>query len=176
MYTAALNKNDLRQGDVIQEFLYCLTTLEYHEHRGNKVPNFKNVLETGPIVIISQCCDIPKRDFFYFVPLIKITEKKKRYYEREGVYEKIRSNTSEEGVYNLFYYEPSTVFTDECLIDFSNIMYAEKSRIDECKANKCLELTAEARHMLRLKIHANFCRLADEDIPFLSTKSLGECQ
>lgn len=148
----------LRQGDVIRDFLFCQTKLEKYRDGDPCVVGFRPSVERMNVVIVSQCCDISKRPYFLISPLRPISN----YIRQQSYYENLKHHVLRDPV-NLFYYESSEHFGEDCYIDFSLVVPIEKARIEECRESKILELTIPIRDVFRKNLAANFARVPEED-------------
>jgi len=157
MYTDTPSKS-LRQGDVIKGLLICRAKLESYQKVDAPMVAFKPDIEFADVVLISQCCDIGKRPYFFVAPLEKINP----HIRTQSYYGDLVAHVSGKA-FNLFYYSQTKFVEEESYIDFSKAIPVEKNRVAECLSRKAHELTIPVRDVFRKNLALNFGRAPEED-------------
>ncbi|MEB3189561.1 MAG: hypothetical protein VKL42_04370 [Snowella sp.] len=120
----------------------------------------------GFFIVISQCCDLAKRDdgkpkslAFVTAPLLDIPYTIKNNQEKLNV---LKSNNLETYI-SSFFIAQQPPLTKDYSVDFNQIVSFPKTQYDFLLKNKILQMTDETRIQFKLKLSSHFGRATQEE-------------
>lgn len=172
MYEGTADLEWLYPGDVIRGIeLPNIKTEDFRLRStsdSGKEYTVRTLMEQDFFVYLSHECDFNdnKRQFVILAPMLNIDQGLRR---SPDAFERLKkSNDVENYPYylNLFYYSPSTpTFPNEMIVDFTRVISFPRKRAEQLLLNKCLQLTAESRSLIKAKLGYYFCH--EQECPFL---------
>lgn len=187
MFKREADKTRLRQGDILEGFYYPVFKSSEMRLVGNPRPPQSSIspltleprlveksrlqamldVERCFVIVLSQCCELqvnqqgkPDVPAFVLAPLVDTPYNIR--IKPENL-EKFRANSTKDYV-NLFHISQRTPLTSECAVDFNKVFSVQAGDYQFALKGKVLEMTDEARVLLKVKLGLHFGRPTQEEI------------
>jgi hypothetical protein len=189
MFTATPNRDELRQGDILQGLHYPLMKCEQLRLIGEPADPAASVggifslsavteresgvhwftaqvqVSRGYYIVLSQCCDLERCNGKLEAPAFVVASLVDIPYPIRTDPEKLRNlqqNRLQDFV-NLFYIPQYSPLPQAHMVDFSMPVSVPRSEFDFALSGKVLQMTDEARVCFKVKLISHFGRLTSEE-------------
>lgn len=193
MFIETPDRSQLRQGDIIKGLFYPQINCEKLQLTGqpfvdltdttteSKQGNLLAVAEKkhgftmftaqvkvfcGFFVILSQCCDIARRQGKLEIPAFAVSPLLEIPYSVRNSSEKLNELQSNrlESFINFFYVFEKQPLLQDYVVDFNQIVSLPRSEFDFALSRKVLQMTDKSRISFKLKLSSHFGRPTQEEL------------